>query len=106
MGRKAKKVISIFLTVVLLFITVPSIEQSNMKTVKAASYNTIAAVNYAMTWGGSKRNPAYKTYDSDCANFVSAMFKSRRIGYIYCVGSYFERYTGEYGIYNYSKSIS
>ena len=26
MGRKAKKVISIFLTVVLLFITVPSIE--------------------------------------------------------------------------------
>lgn len=41
MGRKAKKVISIFLTVVLLFITVPSIEQSNMKTVKAASYNTL-----------------------------------------------------------------
>ena len=62
MGRKAKKVISIFLTVVLLFITVPSIEQSNMKTVKAASYNTIAAVNYAMTWGGSKRNPAYKIH--------------------------------------------
>lgn len=76
MGRKAKKVISIFLTVVLLFITVPSIEQSNMKTVKAASYNTIAAVNYAMTWGGSKRNPAYKTYDSDCANFVSQCLKA------------------------------
>ena len=61
----------------MLLTSIPDIGISRTITANAApSYNVIAAVNYAMTWGGAKRNHAYKEYDGDCANFVSQCLKA------------------------------
>ena len=75
--KRKKRVICILLMFVLIFSSIPSNSLVPQIAVKAApSYNAIAAINYAMTWGGSKRNPSYKQYDGDCANFVSQCLKA------------------------------
>lgn len=61
---------------VMIVTLVPFMPGKKAGKVEAAGYNIAAAVAYAKEWGGSKRNPAYKEYDGDCANFVSQCLKA------------------------------
>ena len=77
MKKRKMRVLCVICVFIMLLTSMPDIGISRIITVNAApSYNVIAAVNYAMTWGGSKRNPAYPQYDSDCSNFVSQCLKA------------------------------
>ena len=62
-----KKLLSLLLSMVMLFSLLPA------ATIfaGAASFDTQAAIDYANTWSGSKRNPAYQSQSKDCANYVS-----------------------------------
>lgn len=77
MKKRKMRILCIICVFIMLLTSIPDIGISRTITANAApSYNVIAAVNYAMTWGGAKRNHAYKEYDGDCANFVSQCLKA------------------------------
>lgn len=71
-----KRWISMIMAAVMIVTLVPFMPGKKAGKVEAAGYNIAAAVAYAKEWGGSKRNPAYKEYDGDCANFVSQCLKA------------------------------
>ncbi len=73
---RKKRWISMIMAAVMIVTLVPFMPGKKAGKVEAAGYNIAAAVAYAKEWGGSKRNPAYKEYDGDCANFVSQCLKA------------------------------
>lgn len=73
---RKKRWISMIMAAVMIVTLVPFMPGKKAGKVEAAGYNIVAAVAYAKEWGGSKRNPAYKEYDGDCANFVSQCLKA------------------------------
>lgn len=73
---RKKRWISMIMAAVMIVTLVPFMPGKKADKVEAAGYNIAAAVAYAKEWGGSKRNPAYKEYDGDCANFVSQCLKA------------------------------
>lgn len=73
---RKKRWISMIMATIMIVTLVPFMPGKKAGKVEAAGYNIAAAVAYAKEWGGSKRNPAYKEYDGDCANFVSQCLKA------------------------------
>jgi hypothetical protein len=48
---------------------------SDIRLAATATYNTSAAVNYALTYVENS-NPAYRTYSNDCTNFTSQALRA------------------------------